>query len=89
MAEQRARAPRYDPLYDYRIRLRNAKLQMLVAEWLDFGLTHGGLPDDVTAEARALVTAIVGQLLKRKRLKQAAEERLRARFAAYIDKKGS
>lgn len=68
---------------DYSVRLRRKSEHEVLAELLDFGLTHNVIENELRPVAEEMMRQAIEQLLRRKRLAPDEERRLRARWEKY------
>jgi hypothetical protein len=69
---------------DYVLRLRSKKQHEVLAELLDFGLTHKAIRPEHRAVALEMLREVVTRLLMRKRLSEDDERRIRRLWGRYI-----
>jgi len=70
--------------FDYSVRLRSRDEHEVLAELLDFGLTHGVIDRDLRPVAEEMMRQALEQLLRRKRLSADDEREIRRRWERYL-----
>jgi predicted Rossmann fold nucleotide-binding protein DprA/Smf involved in DNA uptake len=70
--------------FDYSVRLRRKSEHEILAELLDFGLTHHVIDSELRPIAEEMMRQALAQLLRRKRLSADDERTIRARWEKYL-----